>query len=172
MTGGGLDPSNVHAFFVNTKAAPDSPMYTFQPPPEGLHRSMTFQHGCHHHWKPPGGMYFYNMSIMDNMWMERFGYQALLVCYIPQVWFSLEERLLQFLKQTICNSSLGLSFFVGIKSFYCSMFTSQHKVHQVHKSTRYFHQSHTIFPQFIHLLNSIYPKQMLHVFLQDILEYH
>ena len=47
------------------------------------------------------------------------------------------------------------------------MFTSQHKVHQVHKSTRYFHQSHTTFPQFIHLLNSIYPKQILHVFLQD-----
>ena len=47
------------------------------------------------------------------------------------------------------------------------MFTSQHKVHQVQKSTRYFHQSHTTFPQFIHLLNSIYPKHFLHVFLQD-----
>ena len=67
----------------------------------------------------------------------------------------------------MCNSSLGLSFVVGIKSFYCSTFTSQHKVHQVHKSTRYFHQSHTTFPQFVHLLNNIYPKHFLHVFLQD-----
>ena len=47
---------------ITTRAAPDSPAYTFRPPPEGLHKSMTFQHGIPHHWKPPGGMYFYNTS--------------------------------------------------------------------------------------------------------------
>ena len=49
-------------FMPITRAAPDSPEYTFRPPPEGPHKSMTFQHGCPHHWKPPGGMYFYNTS--------------------------------------------------------------------------------------------------------------
>ena len=50
--------------------------------------------------------------------------------------FLLRKDCCNSLKQTICNSSLVLSFVVGIESFYCSMFISQHKVHQVHKSTR------------------------------------
>ena len=49
-------------FIIFTRAAPDSPLYTFRPPPEGPHKSLTFQHGCPHHWKPPGRMYFYNTS--------------------------------------------------------------------------------------------------------------
>ena len=48
---------------ITTRAAPDSPAYTFWPPQEGLHKLMTFKHSCPHHWKPPGGMYFYNTSI-------------------------------------------------------------------------------------------------------------
>ena len=55
-----------------------------------------------------------------------------------------------------------MPYFVGVKSFYCLRSTSQHRVHQVHKYIRYFHQSQTTFSQFIHLLNSIYPKQILH----------
>ena len=31
--------------------------------PEGLHKLMTFQHGCLHHCGPPGRMYFLNTSI-------------------------------------------------------------------------------------------------------------
>ena len=49
-------------FIIFTRAAPDSPLYTFRPPPEGPHKSLMFQHGCPHHWKPPGRMYFYNTS--------------------------------------------------------------------------------------------------------------
>ena len=60
----GMNP--VDSFTVgilgSTRAVPDSPAYTFRPPPEGPHKSMTFQHGCPHHWKPPDGMYFYNTS--------------------------------------------------------------------------------------------------------------
>ena len=52
-------------FITDTRAEPDSPGYTFRPPPEGPHKSMTFQHGCPHHWKPPGGMYFYNTPIIN-----------------------------------------------------------------------------------------------------------
>ena len=54
---------NGNVIYIYTRAAPDSPAYTFRPPPQGLHKSMTFQHGCPHHWKPPGRMYFYNTSI-------------------------------------------------------------------------------------------------------------
>ena len=53
-----------------TRAAPDSPAYTFWPPPEGPHKSVMFQHGCPHHWKPPGRMYFYNMSIKELTFHE------------------------------------------------------------------------------------------------------
>ena len=46
---------------------PDSPTYTFRPPiactkwdtvrcPEGLHKSIMFQHGCPHHCGPPGAL--------------------------------------------------------------------------------------------------------------------
>ena len=51
-------------FLIFTRAVPDSPTYTFRPLPEGPHKSMTFQHGCPHHWKPPGRMFFYNTSKM------------------------------------------------------------------------------------------------------------
>ena len=62
--------------------------------------------------------------------------------------------------------------FVGSRSFYFPVFTSQHKVHQVHKSTRYFHQSQAAFSQFVSFLSNfcsdlnlynfhqVYPKEV------------
>ena len=45
------------------------------------------------------------------------------------------------------------------------MLTLQLKVHQVHKSTRYLHLSHTTFSMFIYPLNNIYPQQFIHKFI-------
>ena len=62
-------PGGMYFLNTSTRAAPDSPVYTFRPPPEELHKLMMFQHGCPHHWKPPGRMYFYNTSIRLEAWV-------------------------------------------------------------------------------------------------------
>ena len=56
---------------------------------------------------------------------------------------SLKERLLYTLNKLFVKQVKSCLSFVGSRSFYSSMFTTQHKVHQVHKSIRYFHISHT-----------------------------
>ena len=61
---------------------------------------------------------------------------------------SLKERLLYTLNKLLVKQVK--SFYLLLDpDFYFPVLTSQHKVHQVHKSTRYFHQSHTAFPQFV-----------------------
>ena len=53
-----------------------TPLVYTMPRAEGLHKLMTFQHGCPHHCIAPGRMYFLNTSKSSiNLWI--------IVSYIP-----------------------------------------------------------------------------------------
>ena len=52
---------------------------------------------------------------------------------------SLKERLLYFLNKLFVKQVKSLYLLLDLDPFIFFVFTSQHKVHQVHKSTRYFH---------------------------------
>ena len=78
----------------------------------------------------------------------------------------LKGKIVVILKSTICKMSQEFSSLVGSRSFYFPVFTSQHRVHQVHKSTRYFHQNHAAFPQFVSYLSNFWSDLNLYNFHQ------
>ena len=61
-------------------------------------------------------------------------------------------KIIVYFKETICKTSQKFSF-VGSRSFYFPVFTTQHRVHQVHKYIRYFHISYTDSLQFVSSLS-------------------
>ena len=63
----------------------------------------------------------------------------LMDCHIPWVQSPSKGKIVVYFKITVCNISQEFLSFVGSRSFYFAVFTSQHRVHQVHKSMRYFH---------------------------------
>ena len=67
---------------------------------------------------------------------------------------SLKERLLHFLNKLLVKQVKSFHLLLDLNPFIFAVFTSQHKVHQVHKSTRYFHQSQAAFPQFVFFLSN------------------
>ena len=66
---------------------------------------------------------------------------------------SLQERLLYTINKLFAKQVRSFSSFVGSRSFYFLVFTTQHRVHHVHKSIRYFHRSHTDSLQFVSFLS-------------------
>ena len=78
----------------------------------------------------------------------------------------LKGKIVVFSKLTVYKISQEFPSFVGSRSFYSPVFTSQHKVHQVHKSTGYFHQCYTAFPQFVYFLSNFCSDLNLETFIK------
>ena len=88
-------------------------------------------------------------------------------CYILQVLSPFKERLMLILNKLFSKQVKSFRL-VGSRSFYFPVFTSQHKVHQVHKSTRYFHQSHAAFPQFVSFPSNFVQSRIYLYFLKPL----
>ena len=76
-------------------------------------------------------------------------------------------KIVVYFKYTVCKASQKFSSYVGSRSFYSIEFTTQHKVHQVHKSLRYFHISYTNSLQSVSFLSKFSSMQNLYKVHQD-----